>query len=109
VWGAMVLALVVLSVPGTLIVDLPAWLALPCDILLNGIAAFVLVRYGLLAGIVTMFVVNHLLDFPLTVDLSSWTAAPTLWLGAFVLLMAVYGFRTALAGRPALMAGLLTD
>jgi eukaryotic-like serine/threonine-protein kinase len=108
-WVAAVVALVVLAIPDMLVVDVPVWLSLPIDLLLDGILVFVLVRYGLLAGVVTLYVVNRLLQFPLTSDFSSWTATPTLWALAVMVALAVYGFRTALAGRPALMAGLLTD
>jgi hypothetical protein len=57
-----------------------------------------LLRFGLLAGIAGLFA-NELLDsLPLTTDLSSWTAAPTVLaivlLGAF----AITAFRSAVGG-----------
>jgi hypothetical protein len=108
-WAAVVLALLVLAIPDMLVVDVPLWMSLPVDLLLNGILVFVLVRYGLLAGVMTVYAVNRLLQLPLTSDLASWTATPTLWMMAVMVALAVYGFRTALAGRPALKADLLAD
>jgi hypothetical protein len=76
---------------------------------LNGVVALVLVRYGLLAAIVAIYVVNYLLVFPLQTDLSSWTAAPTVWALGLVVALAVYGYRTALGGRSAFAGALPSD
>jgi serine/threonine-protein kinase len=103
---AVVAVLLVFSLPGALTVDLPLWFSIPVDMALNGVVAFVLVRFGLLASIVAIYVLNYLLVVPLTPDLSSWMAAPTLWAFGVVAALVVYGYRTALAGR-SLFAGAL--
>ncbi len=57
-----------------------------------------LLRFGLLAAIVGLFA-NHILEsLPLTTDLSSWTAGPTLLALPLVALLAVSAFRSALGG-----------
>jgi eukaryotic-like serine/threonine-protein kinase len=101
-WAALGILLLVLSLPDTLIGVAPAWMVLVATVLINGIAGVVFVRLGLLAGIVTVYVMNMLMTFPLSTDLSSWTATPTFWVAGVVVALVVYGFRTALGGRPAL-------
>jgi serine/threonine-protein kinase len=69
-----------------------------------------LLRFGLLAAIVGHFANETLESLPLTTDLSSWTAGPTLAAVGLVAILAVASFRTAagatglrraLAGEPA--------
>jgi serine/threonine-protein kinase len=108
-WLAVGVVLLVSSLPGALSLDLPLWLSIPLDMALNGVVAFVQVRFGLLAAIVAIYVVNYLLVFPLQTDLWSWTAAPTLWALGLVVVLALYGYRTALAGRSAFAGALPSD
>ena len=71
-------------------------------------AVFLLIRFGVLA-LAFAYLFNHYLDFPLTTDPSAWYATlmllPLLILAGF----AIYGFRIALAGRPAFGALKLED
>ncbi len=69
----------------------------------------VLLRFGLLAGMVGFFAHDLLDSLPLTTDLGSWTAGPTLAAVALLALLAFGSFRTAagatglrraLAGEP---------
>ena len=57
-----------------------------------------LLRFGLLAAIVGLFAHELLISFPLTADLSSWTAGPTLVALPFVAVLAVLASRSALGG-----------
>jgi serine/threonine-protein kinase len=59
-------------------------------------------RFGLLPVIVAFSVCNLLLELPLSMDLSSWHVETTLIPLLVLIGLAVYGFRTALAGRPVL-------
>jgi hypothetical protein len=68
-----------------------------------------LLRFGLLAAIVGHFAYGLLESLPLTADLSSWTAGPTLAVAALLALLAIgslrsaagpTGLRRALAGEP---------
>ncbi|MGA3043082.1 MAG: protein kinase, partial [Bryobacteraceae bacterium] len=69
---------------------------------------YVLIRYGLVAVAVSIFVNALLLGFPLTLDFSKWYAGQSLLALATVLALAVLGFREALAGRAVLREEVLT-
>ncbi|MGH9143262.1 MAG: protein kinase domain-containing protein [Vicinamibacterales bacterium] len=62
----------------------------------------VLLRFGLLALVASAFVTPSLDYVPLTMDAASWYAPNSWLLLIFVTGLAVYAFRTALAGRPIL-------
>jgi eukaryotic-like serine/threonine-protein kinase len=93
-------ALFVLCLFESLASPLPLWIVLPLDMAILLIPTLVLVRFGLLAAMVNFYVTNRLITYPLTEDLSSWTAGPTLFLGLFLLGFALWAARAALAGRP---------
>jgi hypothetical protein len=57
-----------------------------------------LLRFGLLAAIVGFFASELLESLPLTTDLSSWTAGPTLLVVALLGLLAVLASRSATGG-----------
>jgi serine/threonine-protein kinase len=57
-----------------------------------------LLRFGLLAAIVGCFANDLLESLPLTTDLSSWTAGPTLLTTALLGLLAILAFRYAAGG-----------
>src|SRR5271157_2209692 len=70
------------------------------NLLQAGLGVFLLMRYGLVALIAAGAVNSFLLDVPRTLDFSLWYAP----MGMLPLLLAagiaIYGFRTSLAGRP---------
>jgi serine/threonine-protein kinase len=66
------------------------------------LTVYILIRYGLVAVAVLLFVNALLSDFPLTLDFSKWYAGQSLLALATVLALAVLGFREALAGRSVL-------
>jgi len=68
---------------------------------------YILIRYGLVAVAVSIFVNALLSGFPLTLDFSKWYAGQSLLALATVLALAVWGFRDALAGRAVLREELL--
>ena len=76
------------------------WIDIPENALLFGVLAFVLLRFGLLAAIVAFTSLDLLSACPPTLDLSAWyiglVPIPLLPVAS----IAVYGFRTSLAGRP---------
>jgi hypothetical protein len=67
---------------------------------------FVLKRFGLLVLVVGLVVQNVLLVFPTTTRFSQWYAVPALVGLIAIAALAVYGFRTARAGKPLFGAGL---
>jgi hypothetical protein len=64
---------------------------------------------GLLGLATALFVAFSLLEVPLTLDLGAWYATRSFPALLVILALAVYGFRTALAGKPALGRNLFDD
>jgi serine/threonine-protein kinase len=64
-----------------------------------GIAAFSLVRFGLMSLAVAVFVANIMLNVPITLDFSRWYATTAMSVPVAVLALAVFAFYTALAGQ----------
>jgi hypothetical protein len=74
-----------------------------------GILIFVIVRFGILAALISFVYANTLLVLPLTTDPSAWYANRA-WFGLAVLaLVTGYGLYLALAGRPVFARTLLQD
>ncbi len=63
---------------------------------------FVLLRFGLLAGVCWFLPLHMSMDMVLTSDLSSWFAGRSLFSLLLLAALAAYGFFTSLAGRPLL-------
>jgi len=70
---------------------------------------FALWRGGLLSLVVTLFVMFSLLEVPLTLDLSAWYAARAVPVLLVLVGLSLYGFKTALAGKPVFGRELLDD
>ncbi len=70
---------------------------------------FVLRRFGLLVLIVGLVIQNVLLVLPTTARFSQWYAPPALVGLLAIAALAVYGARTARAGKPLFAAGLLEN
>jgi serine/threonine-protein kinase len=69
----------------------------------------VLRRGGLLSLAVTLIFMFTLIEVPITLDLGAWYAPRALPVVAVLLGLALYGFRTALGGKPVFGASLLDD
>jgi serine/threonine-protein kinase len=72
-------------------------------------AVFLLLRFGALALIVTLFVFELTRFVPLTFDSSVPYVLTSYLIAGAILALAAYGFHTALAGRPILGAGFLRE
>ena len=72
----------------------------PAQLLIYGIAAVVVVRFGLIALAGGIFTANLLLNVPVTLNLSAWYAGAAALSVLAVLAVAVWSFHTSLAGRP---------
>jgi len=79
------------------------WIDRPFQAAYAALFAFILLRFGLLALMVTIVVPDVLGNVPWTAEPSALNLAAL----ALVAIVAVYGFRTALAGRPILRGDLL--
>jgi hypothetical protein len=78
--------------------SLTPWVDFAGSVIFFGVLAFVLLRFGLLAAIVAD-ACSGLQNCATTLDFSSWYFGLSLIPFVVVALIAVYGFRTALAGR----------
>jgi serine/threonine-protein kinase len=76
------------------------WSVILENALFSGAVAFVLLRFGLLATIATYTSLLVLTTFPPTLDLSAWYVGLVPIPLLAVASIAIYGFRTSLAGRP---------
>jgi serine/threonine-protein kinase len=74
-------------------VDLPAWT------LLYGIAAVVVLRFGLLSLAAGIFATDLLLNVPLSFNFSNWYASTVVFPLLSVIALAAWGFYHALAGQ----------
>jgi hypothetical protein len=83
------------------------WIDVPSILILCALNIGVLLRYGMLALIVADVIDTYLLGLPRTFDLSAWYAGIGLAPLVVVALVAIFGFRTSLAGRPVLREDLL--
>jgi len=78
---------------GHLLIETPAW------IIIYGVAAFAVVRFGLVALAVAVLTVDVLLNVPITMDFSNWYAARALCVLLSFVAIAAWGFYTSLAGQ----------
>jgi hypothetical protein len=75
------------------LVDTPVW------IIIYLIAAIAVVRFGLVVLAVATFSANILLNVPYTMDVGEWYAPASVAVALSVVLLAGWGFYTALAGQ----------
>ncbi len=75
---------------------------IPFVILTTVLSMFALLRLGILALAVVVFVGNLWTAWPVTVDFSQWYSAHSLFMFAVLLTLLFYGFRVALGNKPLL-------
>ena len=97
-WLAAGLFALVFSIPKMLdthhpFIDSPVW------IIIYLIAAVAVVRFGLVVLAVAVFTANILLNVPFTLDFGEWYAPASFSVVLSILLLAGWGFYTALAGQ----------
>jgi hypothetical protein len=81
---------------------------IPTSIAIYAIAAFAVVRFGLVALAAGLFSVDLIISAPASASLSSWYAPASAFVFLSVLGLAAWGFYTSRAGRP-LWSGTLFD
>ena len=99
VWLAGLVFAIVQTVPRVLTSTLPTWLALPVALLIAAGFTLLVLRYGLLAGVVGAYVTDLLLASPALGNLSGWAAIGTVFPAAVVGSLALHAFRAASARR----------
>ncbi len=105
-WAAAAATIVLLTVLGAGSMTAP-YIDLPIIALGEAIEVVMLLRIGVPAVIAAGMVDRVLTSFPATLDLSAWYAPIGIVPLALGTLIAWYGFRTALAGKPLLRDDLL--
>ena len=93
--GALAL---ILLVPSALGAGAGAWFYVPITVAWTMSWMLLLLRFGLLAAIVGPLVYEMLYVFPITTELQSWKAGPTLLALPLLALLTVTAFRNALGG-----------
>jgi len=106
---ATLLLALILGVQMAMQSELPLAVALVLCVAAWVCPALVVLRFGLLALCSTLFYMAVVVSFPLTLDLSHWTAGGSVLALLMAVGIAVFSFRTALAGRPLFRDGLLHD
>jgi serine/threonine protein kinase len=96
-----------------LVAALQTGIASPFDWLLAAITPtlllLVLTRYGVLTLVTMMFFVHLTVFFPVTTDLTAWYATAFILELIALAAVALYGFRTSLAGQKLVGAGLFDE
>jgi len=72
----------------------------PFEVVVYGVFALLILRYGIVPLIASVLTADCLLNAPITLDFSSWYIASSLVSLLLFFAIAVYGFRTTLAGKP---------
>src|SRR5712664_74360 len=73
--------------------EIPVWLVI------YGVAAIAMVRFGLIVLALGVLTVDALLNVPITLDFSTWYAARSLSVLLGFVVIAAWGFHTSLAGQ----------
>ena len=97
-WVAAAIFVLLFTVPKVLgsdhpLIETPIWL------IIYGIAAFAVVRFGLIVLAVAVLTVDVLLNVPITLDFSNWYAARSLCVVLGFVVIAAWGFYTSLGGQ----------
>jgi len=98
-WAAAVVCALVLGLLSSSGTAYPV-VDLTINLVASGLTVFLLLRYGLVVAIVAGALSEFLLGLPRTLDFSLWYASMGLLPLALAALIAFYGFRVSLAGRP---------
>jgi hypothetical protein len=78
------------------------WISFLSSVVQMGLFVLLLVRVGLLAAVVGFYVTGLFIVFPVTGDFHAWYAGAGATALFVLAALALFGFRIALAGRPAL-------
>jgi hypothetical protein len=107
-WAAVGAALLLMTLIGALAGEHPAvdW---AFNLLVGGLILVALLRFGLLACVFMQFFALTFFVFPMTTDFNAWYAGSTAFGLAAALALALYGFRTSLAGQRLFSGSLVQD
>jgi Protein kinase domain len=97
-WLAAGIFVLLLTVPRFLGTEHP-FIDAPVLLVIYSIAAFAVVRFGLIVLVVGAFCADAIVNVPITLDFSNWYAARSLCAVLGIVLVAAWGFYTSLAGQ----------
>ena len=97
-WLAAAIFVLLFTVPRVLGSEHP-FIDTPVFLIIYGIAAFAVVRFGLIVLAVGAFCADALINVPISLDFSNWYAARSLCVVLGFVLIAAWGFYTSLAGQ----------
>jgi hypothetical protein len=106
-WLAALLFVALLAATATASAQYPL-LILPYNLMVGGLVAFLVLRFGLLAS-VAFFTTLGYSNMMTTIDFSSWSSFPTLVGIASLLALCCYAFVVSLGGRPIFGSGLMDE
>jgi serine/threonine protein kinase len=97
-WLAASIFVLLFTVPKVLgsdhpLIEIPVWLVI------YGVAAIAMVRFGLIVLALGVLTVDALLNVPITLDFSNWYATRSLCVLLSFVVIAAWGFYTSLAGQ----------
>jgi MFS family permease len=99
-WLAALSFVLILTLAGALQTSGSPGLAIAFRVLQYSLFLAMMLRFGILALAIGTFISTVLIQFPITTEWSAWYA-PSGWIAlGLVIALAVYAFRTSLAGKP---------
>lgn len=107
-WLAVVVCVLVFTA-GQVSTAEARWIVLPIILLSFVLAFVVLIRVGLVSVALAIAVISVLLDFPVTFQTSAWYSRAGYAAAAFIVGLALFGFRTSLGRNPALNLSRVED
>jgi hypothetical protein len=96
---AAVVMVPIVALPDAIASGLSFWIALPAAMGVMAVAVGVLVRYGLLAVMMAMYVANRALATPFSLRFDHWTGAPTAFSLAVIAAIVAWGLAASASRR----------
>jgi serine/threonine-protein kinase len=90
---------IILSLPEAIGSTAPIWITLPSNLLIYAIGVTVLMRFGLLAVMIMLYVAHRALASPLSLDFGHWTGAPTAFSLAVIVAVVAWGLVASASRR----------
>jgi hypothetical protein len=85
------------------------WVVVPLTLVLEALTVLTLMRFGVVAGVVSTLVYFCFWNFPITLHISAWYSGSGYAVLFVILAITLYGFRTSLGGRPLFDTASLED
>jgi len=107
-WLTAILFVLIFATPASLGDPIPL-IHIPVLIFVNALWTIAFLRFGLLAVAVMIFVLESLIDVPITTDLHIWYSGMCFFSLVFFVALAAYGFYISLGGQKLFEGKLLDD